>query len=208
MRVRRSLNIATATLVAAGALLATNSQAAEGKTFYLSAQGCGTTQEPGRLEPKKIVDDSPGCGTIGGIPIQEVIHQVDGGSVLDTFDTGTAGLPLTLGSGKITGTMSARFWKAASDQPDTGGVGTVTFDVALVGTTASGTSVDFGSVTVNGSAAPGQAVVDVPFELAIPDSGAGKTFKKFTLSMIQRGANLGMSARNFDGASFVVFPQK
>ena len=205
MRVRRSLHLTTAALVASGALLAISSQAAEAKTFYLRMEGCGATAEPGRLDTKKGTDGAHGCGIIGGLPLEEVIHVVEpASSTVHTYDTGTAGIPLTLGSGKITGTMTAGSWHDAG----TGGVGMVTFDLALTGVTSKDAKVDFGTVTVTGSAAPADDTTEVPFEIEVPGSASGQTFKKFSFSVSQRGLNFPMSAQALEGASFIVFPQQ
>ena len=203
MTARRTFHALTAALAVGGVLLSTGSFAADPVTFYLRQEGCGATAEAGRLDTKKGEDGATGCGTVGGLPIDEIIHQVEG-STPDVFDTGSAGIPHALGAGKITGQIAVGSWIGNG----TGGVGTVTVDVALVGTTVGGASVDFGSVTADAPAGPGADIVKVPFELAIPGAAAGFEFKKFSLSVVQRGANLGMSAKQLNGDSFIVVPKK
>ncbi len=82
------------------------------------------------------------------------------------------------------------------------------FDVAMTGSTVSGAAIDFGSTTVTGTASPGQDVVLVPFALTVPASAAGVSLTTLTLSLLQRGANVGMSAQQLDGDSYVVLPTK
>ncbi len=203
MAARRTLHGLTAALAVGGVLFSSGAFAADPVTFYLRQEGCGATAEAGRLDTKKGVDGATGCGVIGGLPISEIAHQAEG-PAFDVYDTGSAGIPHALGSGKITGQIAVGSWVGSGS----GGVGTVTVDVALVGTTAGGAAVDFGAVTANAPAAPGQDIVKVPFELAIPGAASGFDMKKFSLSVQIRGANLGMSAKQLDGDSFIVVPKK
>jgi hypothetical protein len=167
------------------------------KSLFLSQNGCGSTQEDGRLEPKIQNDTSDGCGTIGGIPINELAG-------LPTDFTSTSAVkPFKIDAAKkVTGQVSAGSWTG------TGGVGTVDFDLALVGTTSTGKTIDFGEQTVSGSASPATNVVSVPFTFSVPASAKGATFKRFTFSMLQRGMNVGMSAQSLNGNSYVVIPAK
>ena len=166
-------------------------------TFFLRQEGCGAEQEAGRLEPKAGGDGATGCGTIGGLPFNELMGSAE------PFSTNGKGLPINLdASRKVTGQLAAGSWIGNG----AGGAGSVEFDVSLVGTTVSGAKVDFGSTTVSGSASPGQDVVLVPFELSVP---AGNTVvRSLVLEVLQRGANLGMSAQQLDGDSYVVLPTR
>ena len=166
-------------------------------TFFLRQEGCGTTAEPGRLEPKSGGDGATGCGTIGGLPLNEVAGSAD------TFTSTGKGLPINLApTGKVTGQLAAGSWIGNG----AGGAGEVAFDVALVGTSATGEKIDFGSTTVTGTAMPGADVVLVPFELAIPKRSNSAAVKSLVLEVLQRGANVGMSAQQLDGDSYVVLP--
>lgn len=169
-------------------------------TFFLRQEGCGATAEAGRLDPKRGTDGATGCGTIGGVPLNELL-----GADPEPYATTGKGLPITLDASKpVTGQLAAGSWVGNG----AGGAGAVSFDVALVGTTAGGQRVDFGSTTVSGTATPGQDVVLVPFSLAVPASAKNATLKALTLSLVQRGANVGMSAQQLDGDSYVVLPTK
>ena len=206
LRPALALGLATAALFA-GVASATDAPktSATSSTFFLRQEGCGTTAEPGRLEPKDSGDGATGCGTIGGIPIGEAEAQT--GSTAadgDTFSTIGKGLPIKLdGTKKITGQLAAESWIGAGV-----GAGTVSFEVALAGTDAKGKGVDFGTTSVSGSITPGENVILVPFELAVPAAAVGTPMKSFTLSVLQHGSNLGFSAKHLDGDAYVVFPTK
>jgi hypothetical protein len=201
-----ALGLATAAMFA-GVASATDAPktSASSSTFYLRQEGCGTTAEAGRLEPKSSGDGATGCGTIGGLPAGEVEAQsgataADG----DSYATIGKGLPIKLdGAKKITGQLAAESWIGFG-----AGAGTVSFEVALGGTDAKGKGVDFGTTSVSGSITPGQNVVLVPFELAVPASAVGTAMKSFTLSVLQHGGNLGYSAKHLDGDAYIVFPTK
>lgn len=166
-------------------------------TFFLRQEGCGAEQAPGRLEPKGGSDGATGCGTIGGLPFNEIAGSPK------PFTTSGKGLPIDLApAGKVTGQLAAGSWYGVG----AGGLGEVAFDVTLVGTSATGEKVDFGSTTVSGTALPGEDVVLVPFELAIPKRSSSAAIKSLVIEVLQRGANVGMSAQQLDGDSYVVLP--
>lgn len=168
-------------------------------TFFLRQEGCGTEQAPGRLEPKAGGDSATGCGTIGGLPFNELLGSAE------PFTTSGKGLPINLDpSRKVVGQLAAGSWIGNG----AGGAGEVAFDVALVGTNAAGEKLDFGSTTVTGTALPGEDVVLVPFELAVPATASKAALKSLTLEVLQRGMNLGMSAQQLDGDSYVVLPTR
>ncbi len=172
------------------------------KTLFMSQEGCGSTAEAGRLEEKATADGATGCGVVAGLPIEEAFYQLEG-STPDDY-TSTAKLtPFKVdGSKKVTGQIAAGSWFGA------GGVGTVTFDIQLAGITSKGAGVDFGTTTVSGNVAGPDAAVFVPFTLSVPASATGVTLKAFTLSVVQRGMNVGMSSKQLDGDSYVVIPAK
>lgn len=193
-----ALSITAATGVAAHAEKAPKTSD-KSATFFLRQEGCGAEQAPGRLEPKGGGDGATGCGTIGGVPINELAGTPE------PFTTSGKGLPLNLdASRKVTGQLAAGSWYGAG----AGGFGEVAFDVALVGTSATGQKIDFGSTTVSGTALPGEDVVLVPFELAVPATANKAALKSLVLEVLQRGANVGMSAQQLDGDSYVVLPTR
>lgn len=193
-----ALSLTAATGVAAHAEKAPRTSD-KSATFFLRQEGCGGTSEPGRLEPKGGGDGATGCGTIGGLPFNELLGSPE------PFSTTGKGLPITLDpSRKVTGQLAAGSWYGLG----VGGVGEVVFDVALIATTASGAKLDFGSTTVTAMASPGEDVVLVPFELAVPAAANKAAVKSMTLEILQRGANVGMSAQQLDGDSYLVLPTR
>ncbi len=179
---------------------------ATSRTLFLSQEGCGTTETPGRLEPTAQVDTSTGCGTIGGLPFNEIIVQDGGAEAVAEDFTSTAKMKsFKLDSAKkITGQLAAGSWVGNGS----GGFGTVTFTVVMTAKTTAGKTINFGTVKVSGAAAPGKDVVEVPFELAVPATAKGATIKTVVINVAQHGANLGMSSKQFDGSSYVVIPAK
>lgn len=170
--------------------------------FYLRAEGCGSTQEAGRLEPKSGADGSDGCGTIGGLPIDEVFAKGDS-LVFDDYDTGKAGIPVKLDSTrKVTGQISVASWFGA------GGAGEITVDLVLTARTTAGKTIDFGTVKVTKTTASTAAVVSFPFTFNVPASGKGATLSHITLSVAQHGANVGYSAKSLNGTSYLVMPTR
>lgn len=207
-RLRPALALAmSAVALAAGVASAADAPktSSSSATFFLRQEGCGTTAEAGRLEPKASSDGATGCGTVGGLPFGEADYQIgataaDG----DTYSTVGKGMPIKLdGSKKVTGQLAAESWIGAGT-----GVGEVSFEVALSGVTTKGKSVDFGETSVTGSVAPGTNVVTVPFDFAVPASAVGTPMKSLALAVLQHGQNIGFSAKHLDGDSYVVFPTK
>jgi hypothetical protein len=176
--------------------------------LFLRQEGCGTTQESGRLETKAGPDGSDGCGTIGGVPLNEIDHTADLGlfAVPNEFVTNKkSGLPAKLDTArKVTGVVAATvYW---GDLP--GGVGKVSFDLALIGRSVSGKTIDFGTQTVTADASATSAITSVPFTFAMPSSAKGQTLSKLTFSVVQRGANFNQQARSLNGTSYLVIPTK
>ena len=194
-----------AVALAAGCLLGTVAHAADApkttdrsSTFYLAQEGCGATAEAGRLLPKATTSGATGCGTIGGLPIDEAI-----GGEAEPFATTGKGLPVKLdATKKITGQLAASSWIGFG-----AGAGEIAFDVSLTGVDVTGKTVDFGETVATGAITPGEQVAVAPFELTIPGT-ASKPFKSFTLNVFQRGANIGYSAKQLDGESYLVLPTK
>lgn len=167
-------------------------------TLFLAQSGCGAEQEAGRLEPKAQVDSADGCGTIGGIPIDELA-----GGFPSDFTSSSSVKPFKVDTAKkVTGQVSAQSWTG------TGGIGSVDFDIALTATTTAGKTLSFGETTVTGSASPGTNIVSVPFTLNVPSSARGLVIKRWVFTLTQRGLNVGMSGQSLNGTSYVVIPTK
>lgn len=205
-RTRKAIALA----LGAGILGATGALAApappttgNSSTFFLRQEGCGTTDEAGRLEPKAGTDGSTGCGTIGGIPLDEAIHAL-GAATPDDYATVGKGLPIKLDvARKVTGQLAASSWIGLGV-----GAGQVTFDVAMTAKTASGKSIDFGETTASGVISPGTDVATAEFALPVPAAAAKEKITSIVLSVVQRGANFGFSSKQLDGDSYVVLPTK
>lgn len=171
-------------------------------TFYLAQDGCGAEAGAGRLEVKAVTSSATGCGTIGGLPIDEVIYQAEG-PAYDVYSTVGKGLPIVLdASKKVTGQIAAGDWIGV-----TGGFGAVDVDVALLGVTVDGRTIDFGTAT-GSTTAQASATSEVPFELAVPAAANGAALKSLELSVSVHGANVGMSSKQLDGDSYLVVPTK
>jgi hypothetical protein len=206
--VRPALALALAGLAASGSFaFAADApkSTATSRTLFMAQEGCGTTAEAGRLELKAQADGADGCGTIGGLPADELFHQLGDDSFGNDF-TSTSKLPPFVmdNKKKITGQVAAGSWIGNG----VGGLGTVTWDVTLLGTTTKGKSIDFGAVTVSTAASPGTDVVTAPFSFAIPKSATGLTFKRFVANVAIRGQNLFMSSQALSGQTYIVFPVK
>ncbi|MFN2537650.1 MAG: hypothetical protein ABR549_05800 [Mycobacteriales bacterium] len=199
--IRPALLLAIAATAATGALAFAADPprtSATSKTLYLAQNGCGTTAEPGRLEPRVQDDSADGCGTIGGLPADELI-----GYESDKYTSSKAvGLVKIDALKKVTGQLAAGSWTG------TGGVGTVTFDVAMTATTTTGKRLDFGSSSVDAKASPRDNIVYVPFSLTPPAAAKGATLKTIVLAVRQHGMNIGMSSKKLNGESWLVIPTR
>ncbi|MFP5371389.1 MAG: hypothetical protein ACLGI3_11670, partial [Actinomycetes bacterium] len=169
---------AVAAALAAGLLAATSASAAveESETrLFLSAEGCGATQEPGTLSVEKNPDaGSDGCGSIGGLPFDEVFHQLDAASPMDFTTTSGDGVPLTLDPDRdATGVFATRSWTGGA-----GAVGEVTVDLVLNASYRDDTnrprSLALGSGTFTVTGSPTSVVTSVPFTFDLPDTAADK----------------------------------
>ena len=204
---RRAFHTLGAAALAFGVLAAGNAGAASTSKLYLRQEGCGATAEEGRLEPKKGTDSATGCGTIGGVPVDEVFVQVDGAeAAMEAFTTNSKYTPVTLGSGEVTGVIAVGSWNLVGDQ--VGGVGSVDVDATLVLGTKAGKQIDLGTFSGSVMASPTESIARVPFNFAIPATAVGQTITKVTLSYVAHGANVPMSAKQYDGESFLDLPKK
>ena len=201
---RRTLHALGAAALAIGILAAGSAGAKSGYTLYLRQEGCGATEEAGRLEPKKGADGTTGCGAAAGIPVNEVIVQVDGvDAAMTAFDTNAKYKAVKLGAGEVTGTIAVASWIGAG-----GGVGFVDVDATLLLTTKAGQTFDLGAFHGSVMASPEETVTRVPFTFAVPAAAVGQTISKVSLSYVAHGVNVPMSAAQFDGESFLVLPTK
>ncbi len=210
MTTRRSVSALSAVLLAALVVGAGAADAAPKKKkyvpttskFYFRANGCGATQEEGRLEPKSGIDDSSGCGIIGGLPLEEALYQLDSADTMD-FRTNKKGMPIILDAGrKITGTFTTQSWISNG----TGGAGKVDVDLVASGTTTSGKVISFGETKVTADASPTSEVTKVNFQFTVPAAAAKQAFKSLLVSVTTHGANFNMSAQHYDGDAFIVYP--
>ncbi|MCW2543100.1 MAG: hypothetical protein JWM40_652 [Frankiales bacterium] len=194
------------TMVGGSAFAATAPKtSATSKTLYLSQFGCGTTAEDPYLLPT-VQTDSSGCGTVGGLPLDEVEAMT--GATLADLGTPYAStkkmLPFKLdGAKKITGQLTADSWIGAG-----GGIGTVTWDYSLTGVTTKSKTFDFGSYTVDSAVSPAGSKVETPFSIAVPKPASGLIFKSFVFTVWLHGLNVPFSAMGLAGESYIVFPAK
>ena len=203
-----AVRTAVATALAAGLLAASTVSAApvgDETTFFLRKDGCGATEEAGRLSVESGKDGSDGCGFIGGPPLDEAFYLADG-TTLSVYDFTTVdGVPLTLDASRdVSGVLATRSWTG------TGGAGEVVMDVALfatrIGTNGRPQSVPIGSGTFSTTALPTSTVYKVPFTLDVPDTLAGVEVTSLSLSVAPRGLNWNAGAQSYSGTSLMTVP--
>jgi hypothetical protein len=165
------------------------------RPLFLSQQGCGESAGAGRLELRPREDTATGCGTPAGLPLNEVTARRD----LYSTTKGFSSVVLD-SSRKITGQV------VAESDADVGGVGTVEWDVALTARTASGGTLDLGSTTVSAEAEPGHPVASALFSFTVPKGAAAQRVVSVSLSVVQRGLNVGMNAKHLNGESWLALP--
>lgn len=195
---RHAVRSTTAALLLAGAAAAASASAATPgtQTLFARQEGCGAAAEAGRLETSKGTDGADGCGTIGGLPLGELI-----GGTPESFSTTETYRPVVLRAGVVKGQVAADSWTGF-----VGGVGTVEVDVALSGLTADDETVDLGSVTVSAPASPTATTVKIPFALTVPAEADGTTVTSWSLSVTLRGRNVNANAQALEGDVFAVLP--
>lgn len=173
------------------------------KTLYLSQVGCGAEAEDGKLLPTIGLGDSAGCGTIGGVPVDEVVHQLGSTSFTD-FTSTTKTKPFKVNAAKkVTGQLRADSWIGAG-----GGVGSVDFDIKLKMETTKGVTITFAPITVSQAASPTSSEMYLPFAMPFPKGASGTTVKSIVMSVALRGMNVPFSAFGMDGDSYVLIPAK
>jgi len=193
----------TAAALAALALLAAVTPAAAGgatsRKLYAYELGCGAA--PGRLI-ERVRDYHPGCSDdapvpAAGIPFREVTRTPVG----YTSDRGPR--PLLLDRNRaVTGQVAAESWyRVVADV----GVGQVTWDLVLWGLSASGRAVELGRTTVSATVLPGQEQASAAFRIALGNA-ARSPFPRVRLDVVQRGPNVGMTARRLADQTWLVLP--
>jgi hypothetical protein len=168
-------------------------------TYYAAQKGCGSSIGPARLESRIEQDDSPGC-TPGGVPANEVLHQL--GMGVPTRYTSTTHKPFTLDlSQPITGQVAAA-------SPAGQGNGQIIWEVTVSATTSAGKVLDLGRTTLEVlSIFPYPSVVD-DFTLPVPAAAKGQKFKSIILEIEIHGASAGMTGRKLDGLTYVKVPAR
>ena len=210
----RSTRALTALALAGGLLVASQASAAPaaGDTqFFLRQDGCGAAnpQQPGRLSTtagSATEDTSHGCGTIGGLPLTEVLATgLDTPPTPQDYTTEN-GVPLVLDASRdVEGVLTTRSWTGG-----VGGVGDVVFEVRFTGvyTDARGRKATavLGEGSFSSPASPTKTTNPVPFTFDVDDKWAGVTFSALTLSTAQRGANVNAGGQSLRGTSHVTVP--
>ncbi len=143
----------------------------------------------------------PGCGYIGGSPLDEVFITATGEPLqARSYPSDGSGLPMLVDPDRdLTGTMVIG--------ADGVGAGIVGFDIEVSGSTADEPYVYIGSAEVRADAdvyVLRDAVLE--FSIDLPDALAGVELTSITLEYVQRGiyANHGYHQKN--GESFIVVP--
>jgi hypothetical protein len=207
----RARTLAAAAL-AAGLLVASQAAAApveDATTFFLRSNGCGTTQEPGRLSTESgapDADSTEGCGFIGGVPLDEAVYQAEGSSFTVLDFTTEDGVPLTVDAERdVEGVFATRSWTGG-----VGGIGEVVADITFyatrIGANGKPQSVVIGQTTASATALPTSTVYELPFAIDVPEALQGVELRSLTLSVALRGANWNASALKFNGSSYVAVP--
>ncbi|HWH27941.1 MAG TPA: hypothetical protein VNU26_03090 [Mycobacteriales bacterium] len=177
-------------------------------TFFLRSNGCGATQESGRLSTESGApeqDTSDGCGFIGGPPLDEIFYQLDGAPFTVNDFTTENGVPLVVDASRdVSGVIATQSWTG------TGGIGEVVVDIEMFGTRIGSNgrpqSVELGSGTFSTTALPTETVYEVAFTLDLPDALQGTELQSITLTYAPRGANWNAQAAKYNGSSFVDVP--
>lgn len=187
------LGLTTAGASAEGELVASD------RAFYLRGEGCGATAVL-YLSYRNGADGYDGCGSVGGVPFQELIHQVDGPRP-KTFSTRGEkdGVPVTLdGTRDITGQIRGESW--FSGLLPVPGVGQVVVDVTVYGIDSANKVVTLGSATEE-AINTGHEGVQVPFTIDIDDALSGVELKSLSIDLELHGANYNSGNIGLEGDS-------
>ena len=171
--------------------------------FYLRGTGCGAETDL-YLSDKSGEDDYDGCGTIGGLPINEVLAaEGSGGETLTT--RGTA--PIIVDANRpLTVQIRTESW-VGDGIP---GAGQSVVDITVTGTPAS----DGGPFTLPVTLGSGTSEVLVvggdhalhTFELDLPDSVDRTTLTDLSLEISWHGANVNVNNLGMSGDSYFTVP--
>lgn len=203
MRPSTARRLATLTVLGLAGALATSASAAvepSSTQFFLNSTGCGADQGPTTLSTTIAADDSDGCGTIGGLPFNEVLAQaeVDIAEAYGTVD----GMPLTLDASRdAEGVIAVQSWA-----PPGPSLGQVVVEVSLEGNGTDKKFVALGGDRTEVVVAGAASQVDVPFSIDLPASAQGRELRSLTLSVTIRGINVNGSARRLEGDSSLTVP--
>lgn len=206
----RTLSLATCLVALLAALGSTSAFAQDGEmvpadsTFYLRGSGCGATEQFW-LSNESGTDEYDGCGIIGGLPLNEVIHQVDGPTpnAFTTREEGEEdGIPVVLDASRnVTGTIRAESWLGDGIP----GVGQVIVEVDLFGVTATGDSVAIGSASVE-SMNTGADSANAAFTIDVPDAANLAELVELTLNVEVHGVNWNSGNLGLSGDSKFTLP--
>jgi hypothetical protein len=172
------------------------------RAFYLRGEGCGA-EEQLYLSTKQGPDGYDGCGTVGGLPINEVNHQ-RGVQAPKTF-TSKDGVPATLDATRdITGEIRAESWIASLTEA-VGGVGQVAVEVTIHGIDSAGQAVAIGSASES-AMVTNEAGTQLPFTIDIPDELNELVLSKLTIDVAIHGANFNQNNLGLEGDSHFTLP--
>jgi len=172
--------------------------------FYLNGNAAkGSCTEAPTLATQLDSGGSEGCGTIGGVPVDEVFYQAGAPSTTTYTTTKKDGMPLIVDvKRKITGQIGTESWTGV-----VGGAGTVNVDLEVDALTTTGQSVVVSVQKLSAALAPnGPAVTNIPWTASFPASLAGKTLASFSVSTTIHGVYVDQGAKHYDGDSFVIVP--
>ena len=168
------------------------------ETFYLRGSGCGAT-ESFWLSTTTGTDEYDGCGTIGGLPFNEVLYRTGGAPM--TFSA-QDGVPVLVDASRdVTGTVRAESWTGTG----TPGVGQVVVDVSLTGSTDAGDGYVLGSGTFE-AVNDAKDGIQFPFTFNLADELQGVRLSDVTISVEVHGANWNSSNLGLGGGSKFTLP--
>ena len=164
-------------------------------TFYLRGEGCGATENL-YLDDRSAVDEYDGCGTIGGLPVNEAIGAEDSLSTTKAYDL------ILDGDGQVEVVIRVESW-VGDGFP---GAGQSVVDVSLsahpIATGGTFTPpVTLGSGTSEILVA-GQDNATHTFTFDIPDTAHETHVSGFTLKVSVRGANVNVNNLGTSGDSY------
>lgn len=198
--------LAVVLLVAAGAALPASAGAPLSRRLYPYQDGCGNDAGPGRLLPT-VRGYTRGCsGDVpvpnGGLPAREALSLAGQDTAIRYLSNPGKALVLLDRSRAVTGQVAAESWYYPFADA---GLGEVTWDLRLRGITPAGGTVDLGSTTVTATVLPGEEAVSAPYRIVLA-SAARTAFRQVRLDVVQRGLNVGMSARRLGDDTWVTLP--